>query len=290
MAVTRFRSPSGRFVTLREKIQELEAKFSELVSLTGSENEPDRRKIAPFHAGALRCARSRDDARGALPQPQGRFRRAAVAARAVGQGAGAVVPARARCDVAQRSADYADRISAALLRPGRRRSSRANGSMIGDGSIVIRVTCRSRTAQTFGVLALGSPDPQPLPSGDGHAVSRSRLAELASVSATRAFCRRCRSARRAEAAGAPAVSAINDVNAELYHAFVQSPGGARLRTLAKPTVRDVGQLLALRRRHRRRSSRAAQISRILAHAARRRPVGTQPRRGCSRRWRAFFAS
>ena len=138
-----------QIVTLREKNSELESQLRELIRF-GARERPDQREAAPLDARAVRRARSRDDARRALSQPEGRLRRAAGREPAVGQGARAVVSAGARGDERTSSASTPTSWARRTAGPPRR-SSRATGS-----SAATR--CQSfaflplRTAHTFGLL------------------------------------------------------------------------------------------------------------------------------------------
>ena len=115
----------------------------------------DRRKAASLDARAVRRTRSRDDARRAVAQPQGRFRRAAGRDAAVAGRCRAIV----RCPNSPRRRremrEYADRLARAVLRTRAPRSNRANGSTP-SGALQSFAYLPLRTEQTFGMLALAA--------------------------------------------------------------------------------------------------------------------------------------
>ena len=104
-----------QIVTLREKNTELENRLRELIRF-GGENDKIAREAAPLDARALRRARSRDDARGALPQPEGGFRRAAGRSRLWGSvPEQSYLPELAATTLELR--DYADQVGAPYCGP-----------------------------------------------------------------------------------------------------------------------------------------------------------------------------
>ena len=109
------------------------------------------------------------------------FARAAGRGAAVGQGAGGIVPARARGDV-RRNPPLRDQLGTPYCGPVAAFESR---EWFEDGDALKSFAFLPlRTAQTFGLLALGSPDPQRFHPGMG-TLFLTRLAELASVATAR---------------------------------------------------------------------------------------------------------
>ena len=170
-----------QIVTLREKNTELENRLARNDPLRRRER-PDQRAPAPLDARADRGARPRDDARRALPQPAGGLRRAARDLPALGQGAGAVVPARARGD--EPGASRLRRSSSARRTAvRRRRSSRATGSMPATPASRSR-SCRCAPRTRSACWRCGDENAERFHSGMG-TVYLTRLAELASVATSR---------------------------------------------------------------------------------------------------------
>ena len=175
-----------QIVTLREKNQDLEAKLRELIAY-GTENDADQREGAPLDARALRGARPRNHARGALPQPEGRLRRAAGRRAAVGQGARAVVPAASwprrppRCATMptswrSRIAGRVARVRVARMVRGRRASCSRSRS------------CRCAPRRRSACSRSRSPDPERFHPGHGDAVPR-RGSPSSRASRPRGSCR-----------------------------------------------------------------------------------------------------
>ena len=143
---------------------------------------PDQREGAPVHARALRGARSRNHARGPLSQPEGRLR----ACRRSRRGCGAGCRSNRICrNSRRRRPRYAPTrtSSGSPTAAPSPHSNRANGSRTATCCSRSR-SCRCALPQTFGVLALGSPDPQRFHPGMG-TLYQTRLAELASVATAR---------------------------------------------------------------------------------------------------------
>ena len=129
---------------------------------------PDRREAPSLHARALRGARPRDDARGALPQPQGRFRRAAGASRLWGRvPEQSYLPELAATTLELR--EYADQIGAPYCGPQAPFESR-DWFERGDAWRSFAFL-PLRTAHTFGLLGLASEDPERFYAGHGHRLS-----------------------------------------------------------------------------------------------------------------------
>lgn len=169
-----------QIVTLREKNQELEAKFRELVAY-GTENDQISEKV---HRSTLALFASPDlettlavlyhslEEDFGVPQ---------VAARLWGK-----VPEQSYLpELAATSSEvrqYADQLGQPYCGPVAAFESR---EWFDDGDILTSFAFLPlRTAQTFGVLALGSPDPQRFHPGMG-TLYQTRLAELASVATAR---------------------------------------------------------------------------------------------------------
>ncbi|MCC6870082.1 MAG: DUF484 family protein [Burkholderiales bacterium] len=169
-----------QIVTLREKNQELEAKFRELLAY-GTENDQigeklHRSTLALFAAPDLETTLAvlyhslREDF--GVPQ---------VAARLWGK-----VPEQSYLpELAATSTEireYADRLGQPYCGPVAAFESR---EWFDDGEILMSFAFLPlRTAQTFGLLALGSPDPRRFHPGMG-TLYQMRLAELASVATAR---------------------------------------------------------------------------------------------------------
>ncbi len=169
-----------QIITLREKNQELTAKFKELVAY-GTENDQigekmHRSTLALFAAPDLETTLAvlyhslREDFN--VPQ---------VAARLWGK-----VPEQSYLpELAATSPEiraYAEQLTAPYCGPVAAFESR---EWFDDGEILQSFAFLPlRTAQSFGLLALGSPDPQRFHSGMG-TLYQTRLAELASVATAR---------------------------------------------------------------------------------------------------------
>ena len=83
-AATRSRSPSARSSRCARRTTRSRARLRELIR-SASENDVDQREGAPLDARAVRGARPRDVARGALPQPEEDFEVPLVACRLWGK-------------------------------------------------------------------------------------------------------------------------------------------------------------------------------------------------------------
>ncbi len=169
-----------QIVTLREKNQDLEARFRELLAY-GTENDQigeklHRSTLALFAAPDLETTLAvlyhslRED-----------FGVPKVAARLWGK-----VPEQSYLpELAATSTEirqYADQLGQPYCGPVAAFESR---EWFDDGDILMSFAFLPlRTAQTFGLLALGSPDPQRFHSGMG-TLYQTRLAELASVATAR---------------------------------------------------------------------------------------------------------
>ena len=169
-----------QIVTLREKNQEIEAKFKELVAY-GTENDQISEKV---HRSTLALFASPDlettlavlyhSLKEDFGVPQ-------VAARLWGK-----VPEQSYLpELAATSSEirqYADRLGQPYCGPVAAFESR---EWFEDGSVLQSFAFLPlRTAQTFGVLALGSPDAERFQPGMG-TLYKTRLAELASVATAR---------------------------------------------------------------------------------------------------------
>ncbi|MCK7500746.1 MAG: tyrosine-type recombinase/integrase [Comamonadaceae bacterium] len=207
------------------------------------------------------------------------FARAARRGAALGQGARAVVPARARRDE-PRAARVRRPARRAALRSGRRRSSRADWF---DDAAPCRARSRFlplRTAQYASACsALGDEDAAALPSGNGH-VYLTRLAELASV-ATARYLPPAVAASRSTAAsrvdGAPTGRAGH--RAEYAAISPRSPIAWRPAAHTRAAyLRDVASLAALAAgRDLARRCPRAELRAHSRHAARRGLSGRSPR-------------
>ena len=144
---------------------------------------PDQREAPPLDARADRGAGSRDHARRALSQPEGGLRGPAGREPALGQGARAVVSARARGNE-PRSCTNTPTGSAPRIAARARRSNRATGSTPARPAIRSR-SCRCAPTYTFGLLGLGERGRRALPSPEWARMYLTRLAELASVATAR---------------------------------------------------------------------------------------------------------
>ena len=128
-----------QIVTLREKNARARGEVPGARDLRHRER-PDQREGASLDARALRGARPRDHARGAVPQPEGGLRRAAGGGAAVGTRARAVVPARARRHVVRECALRRPAGPALLRAGGRLRVARVvRGRRC---AAVVRASCR----------------------------------------------------------------------------------------------------------------------------------------------------
>jgi uncharacterized protein YigA (DUF484 family) len=178
MAVTRFRSPNGRFS--REKNQELETKLRELVRF-GSENEATGEKLHRSTL-ALFAAPDLETTLAVLYHSlKEDFGVPAVAARVWGKvPEGSYLPELAA--TSQEIRDYARELGVPYCGPAPAFESR-EWFDVGD-ALSSYAYMPLRTTGTFGLLALGSPDPNRFHPGMG-TLFLIRLAELASVSAAR---------------------------------------------------------------------------------------------------------
>ena len=170
-----------QIVTLREKNTELENRLREMIRF-GSDNDQISERLHRSTLALDRRARSRDHARRALPQPQGRFRRAARELPPLGQGAGAVVSSRARGDEpgASRLCRQARRT---VLRPGRAvRIARLVRCRT--GLQVVRLPAAAHRVHVRPPRAGADASAERFHSGMG-TVYLTRLAELASVATSR---------------------------------------------------------------------------------------------------------
>ena len=168
-----------QIVTLREKVQELEAKFKDLVSY-GTENDQISEKV---HRSTLALFASPDlettlavlyhSLKEDFAVPQ-------VAARLWGR-----VPEQSYLpELAATSSEirqYADQLGGPYCGPVAAFESR---EWFDEGDVPQSFASCRCTAQTFGVLALGSPDSQRFHAGMG-TLYQTRLAELASVATAR---------------------------------------------------------------------------------------------------------
>ena len=238
---------------------------------------PDQREGAPLDARAVRGARPRDHARGALPQPEGRLRRAAGRGAAVGQGARAVVPARARRDV---GGDARVRRPAGRSRTAApsRRSSRASGSRTATSCSRSR-SCRCAPRRRSACWRSAAPTR----SGSirAWAPSTRRGSPSSRASRPRASCRRRNPSAMPDRVEAP-VSAARHARPERRQRAAAA--GVRDASRHAPAhtrdayVRDVAQLARGRGRRAAVRSCAARSSRaMLATFHGQRPVGAQPR-------------
>ena len=255
-----------QIVTLREKNQDLEAKFTRAGRVRHGER-PDQREAASLDARALRGARPRDDARGAVSQPQGRLRRAAGRRAAVGQGARAVVSAASSPRRRPRSAQYADQLGQPYCGPVAAFESR-EWFEDGDVAALVRVPAAAHRAD---VRRAGARQPRSATAsmpGMG-TLYQTRLAELASVATARFLPPRPDGAARCRAAPANAAHCSRRVR--------HASRDAAARTRATPTCATSRSSPTLAGDACRRPLSRAQLARYLAHAARARAVGAQPR-------------
>ena len=170
-----------QILTLREKNNELEAKFRELVAY-GTENDQiseklHRSTLALFAAPDLETTLAvlyhslKEDF--GVPQ--------------VAAGCGARCPSSRTCRNSRRRPpeirEYADELGAAVLRARRAPSSRATGSKTATACSRSH-SCRCAPRTRSACSALGSPDAQRFHAGMG-TLYQTRLAELASVATAR---------------------------------------------------------------------------------------------------------